>query len=249
MIDKCRTAVLIILTLAIVAGPALAQAYSGAGAWTSGGSTGQFVGGGISAGPGGVKTFSLGSGYTYSITSVSPADAQQLQSQGVRVISDAGREDHLRQLAGWPASGHQCGDRSAMPNMIVFGPGGFMGTGIWAGPGGTGVFASPGGVSISCRARRGRKRTGRRRSRRGRRLDQCRDRHGTDADVLVHRKRGRYVLDHPAVRRHDGQGTGNVPVALFTFLFPLTGPSLPVSKSVHNCSALRRWRLFRSCPR
>ncbi len=150
MIDKCRTAVLIILTLAIVAGPALAQAYSGAGAWTSGGSTGQFVGGGVSAGPGGVKTFSLGSGYTYSITSVSIAEAQQLQSQGVRAIAmPAGKTIYVSSQAGQSLD-IRAGDRSAMPNMIVFGPGGFMGTGIWAGPGaGTGVFVSPGGVSIS----------------------------------------------------------------------------------------------------
>jgi hypothetical protein len=128
---------------------ALAQAYSGAGAWTSGGSTGQFVGGGISAGPGGVKTFSLGSGNMYSITSVSPNDAQQLQSQGVRVIAvPAGKTIYVTSQAGQPLD-IRAGDRSAMPNMIVFGPNGFMGTGVWAGPGGAGVFASPGGVSIS----------------------------------------------------------------------------------------------------
>jgi hypothetical protein len=149
MNDKCRTAILMIIAVAIVAGPALAQAYSGAGAWTSGGSTGQFVGGGISAGPGGVKTFSLGSGNMYSITSVSPNDAQQLQSQGVRVIAvPAGKTIYVTSQAGQPLD-IRAGDRSAMPNMIVFGPNGFMGTGVWAGPGGAGVFASPGGVSIS----------------------------------------------------------------------------------------------------
>jgi hypothetical protein len=149
MIDKCRTAVLIMLTVAMVSGPALAQAYSGAGAWTSGGSTGQLVGGGISAGPGGVKTFSLGSSSMYSITSVSAADAQQLQSQGVRVIAvPAGKSIYVSSQAGQPLD-ISAGDRSAMPNMIVFGPGGFMGTGIWAGPGGSGVFAGPGGVSIT----------------------------------------------------------------------------------------------------
>jgi hypothetical protein len=149
MIDKCRIALLIILTLAIAAGPALAQAYSGAGAWTSGGSTGQFVGGGISAGPGDVKTFSPGSGYTYSITSVGTADAQQLQSQGVRVIAmPAGKTIYVSSQAGQPLD-IRAGDRSAMPNMIVFGPNGFTGTGIWAGPGGAGVFAGPGGVAIT----------------------------------------------------------------------------------------------------
>lgn len=160
MIDKCRTAVLIILAVAIVTGSAMAQAYSGAGAWTSGGSTGQFVGGGISAGPGGVKTFSLGSGYTYSITSVSPNDALQLQNQGVRVITvPAGKTIYITSQAGQPLD-IKAGDQSAMPNMIVFGPGGFMGTGVLAGPGtgawagagpgaGTGVFVSPGGVSIN----------------------------------------------------------------------------------------------------
>jgi hypothetical protein len=149
MIDKCRTVVLIILAPAIVAGPALAQAYSNAGAWTSGGgSTGQFVGGGVSAGPGGVKTFSLGSGYTYSITSVSPADAQQLQSQGVRVLAmPAGKIIYVSSQAGQPLD-INAGNRSAMPNMIVFGPKGFTGTGIWAGPGGAGVISGP-GVSIA----------------------------------------------------------------------------------------------------
>jgi hypothetical protein len=160
MIDKCRTAVLIILAIAIVTGPALAQAYSGAGAWTSGGSMGQFAGGGFSAGPGGVKTFSLGSSSMYSITSVSPNDVQQLQNQGVRVITvPAGKTIYITSQAGQPMD-IKAGDQGVMPNMIVFGPGGFAGTGVWAGPGtgawagtgpgtGTGVFVSPGGVSIN----------------------------------------------------------------------------------------------------
>jgi hypothetical protein len=107
-----------------------------------------------------VKTFSLGSGYTYSITSVSPNDALQLQNQGVRVITvPAGKTIYITSQAGQPLD-IKAGDQSAMPNMIVFGPGGFMGTGVLAGPGtgawagagpgaGTGVFVSPGGVSIN----------------------------------------------------------------------------------------------------
>ncbi len=160
MIDKCRTAVLIILAIAIVAGPAMAQAYSGAGAWTSGGSAGQVTGGGMSAGPGGVRTFSLGSGFMYSITSVSPNDALQLQNQGVRVVTvPAGKTLYVTSQTGQPLD-IRTGEQGVMPNTIVFGPGGFVGTGVWAGPGtgafagtgpgaGTGVFVSPGGVSIS----------------------------------------------------------------------------------------------------
>jgi hypothetical protein len=157
MIDKCRKALLIIMALAIVAGPAMAQAYSGGGTWTSAG--GQVTGGGISAGPGGVRTFSLGSGYTYSITSVSPDDVLRLQNQGVRVIAvPAGKTIYVTSQTGQPLD-IRAGDRGVMPNMIVFGPDGFVGTGVWAGPAGawagtgpgagTGVFMSPGGVSIS----------------------------------------------------------------------------------------------------
>jgi hypothetical protein len=162
MIDKCRMAVLILVMLAaaIVAVPAIAQVYTGTGAGVSGGSGVQVAGGGVSAGPGGVRTFSLGSGFMYSITSVSPNDALQLQNQGVRVITvPAGKTIYITSQAGQPLD-IKAGDQSAMPNMIVFGPGGFMGTGVWAGPGtgawagagpgaGTGVFVSPGGVSIN----------------------------------------------------------------------------------------------------
>jgi hypothetical protein len=160
MIDKYKMAVLFMLAVALVTGLAMAQAISGAGAWTSAGSGGQVTAGGVSAGPGGVRTFSLGSSSMYSITSVSLDDAQRLQSQGVRVITvPAGKTIYVSSQAGQPLD-IKAGDRSAMPNMIVFGPDGFIGTGIWAGPGtgawagtgpgaGTGVFVSPGGVSIS----------------------------------------------------------------------------------------------------
>jgi hypothetical protein len=144
MIGKFGKAIMIILAVALVAGPATAQAYSSAGAWTSGG--------GVSVGTGGARTFSLGSGYTYSITSVSPQEAQQLQSQGVRAIAvPAEKTIYVSSQTGRPLE-IKAGDRGVVPNMIVFGPGGFAGTGVWAGAGpgaGTGVFVSPGGVSIN----------------------------------------------------------------------------------------------------
>jgi hypothetical protein len=147
MNDICRMT-LVVLAIAIISGPAMAQAYSGAGAWTSGGSAGQVTGGGVSAGPGGVKTFSLGSGYMYSITSVSPDDAIRLQNQGVRVVTvPAGKTIYVTSQTGQPLE-IKAGDQGVMPNMIVFGPGGFAGTGVWAGPG-TGVFVGPAGVSIN----------------------------------------------------------------------------------------------------
>ena len=162
MIDKYRMTVLILIMLAvaIVAVPAIAQVYTSAGAGVSGGSGVQVTGGGISAGPGGVRTFTLGSGYTYSITSVSPDDAQRLQSQGVRTIAvPADKMIYVTSQTGQPLD-IRAGERDVMPNVIVFGPGGFVGTGVMAGPGtgawagagpgaGTGVFVSPGGVSIS----------------------------------------------------------------------------------------------------
>jgi hypothetical protein len=150
MIEKCKTVILIMLAVALVAGPAMAQTYSGAGAYASGGSGVQVTGGGITVSPAGVKTFSLGSGNTYSITSVNSADAQQLQSQGVRVITaPAGKTIYVTSQAGQSLD-IKAGDQGVVPNMLVFGPGGFAGTGILAVPGaGTGVFISPGGVSIS----------------------------------------------------------------------------------------------------
>jgi hypothetical protein len=160
MIEKYRMTVLFMLAVVLVTGLAMAQAFSGAGAWTSGCGPVQITGGAISAGPGGVKTFTLGSSSTSSITSVSPGDAQQLQNQGVRVVTvPASKTIYVSSQAG-QALDIRAGDRGIMPNMIVFGPAGFVGTGVWAGPGtgafagtgpgtGTGVFISPGGVSIS----------------------------------------------------------------------------------------------------
>jgi hypothetical protein len=150
MIEKCKTVILIMLAVVLVAGPAMAQTYSGAGAYASGGSGVQVTGGGITVSPAGVKTFSLGSGYTYSITSVSSADAQQLQSQGVRVITaPAGKTIYVTSQAGQSLD-IKAGDQGVVPNLLLFGPGGFAGTGILAVPGaGTGVFISPAGVSIN----------------------------------------------------------------------------------------------------
>jgi hypothetical protein len=150
MIEKCKTVILIMLAVAVVAGPAMAQTYSGAGAYASGGSAGQVTGGGITVSPAGVKTFSLGSGNMYSITSVSSADAQQLQSQGVRVITaPAGKTIYVTSQAGHSLD-IKAGDQGVVPNLLLFGPGGFAGTGILAVPGaGTGIFVSPAGVSIN----------------------------------------------------------------------------------------------------
>ena len=235
MIDKCRTAVLIILAIAIVTGPAMAQTYSGAGAWTSSGNAGQVTGGGVSAGPGGVRTFSLGSGFMYSITSVSPNDALQLQNQGVRVVTvPAGKTLYVTSQTGQPLD-IRTGEQGVMPKTIVFGPGGFVGTGVWAGPGtgafagtgpgaGTGVFMSPGGVSISAvpgagEAYRSAEVPGQEASLR------YRAGHRDNADVLVHRQSGRGISDYPAVWRQSRQGTvifQNPP----TLLFP---PELPSS--------------------
>ena len=210
MIEQFKKPVLIMMALAIVAGPALAQAYSSAGTWTSGG--GQVTGGGVSAGPGGVKTFSLGSGFMYSITSVSPNDAQQLQNQGVRVVTvPAGKTLYVTSQTGQPLD-IKTGDQGVMPNTIVFGPGRLRGHRClgraWHGcicryrtRSRDGRIRQPGRRLDQCRARSGRKRTDRRRCRRRRRLDRHRAGHRDHADVLVHRQRGRGIPDHPAVRR------------------------------------------------
>ena len=134
---------LVFLAIAIVSGPALAQAYSGAGAWTSGGGQGQVVGGGISAGPGGTQTFSLGSGMMYSMTSVSPDDVARLQGEGVRTITvPAGTTVYVTSQSGQPLNINT--GQGGTPNMIVFGPGGFAGVGVYAGPGGAWAGAGPG---------------------------------------------------------------------------------------------------------
>ena len=141
----CKTAALIFIAVAIVTGPAMAQAYAGAGAgtWTSGGG-GQYVGGGVSTGTGGAQTFSLGSGNMYSMMSVSPDDAARLQNEGVRVMTvPAGTMVYVTSQTGQPLNIGT--GQGQTPNMIVFGPGGFVGTGVWAGPG-TGAWAGTGGA-------------------------------------------------------------------------------------------------------
>jgi hypothetical protein len=145
MINICKTAavfliaVAIAITIATLAGPAMAQAYAGAGAgtWTSGGG-GQYVGGGVSTGTGGTQTFSLGSGTMYSMVSVSQDDVAKLQAEGVRVMTmPAGTTVYVTSQSGQPLNINT--GQGQMPNMIVFGPGGFVGTGVWAGTGGVGV--------------------------------------------------------------------------------------------------------------
>lgn len=151
MINFSKTAVLFVIAVAIVAGPAMAQGFAGAGAgtWTSGGG-GQVVGGGVTTGTGGTQTFSLGSGMMYSMVSVNQADAAKLQSEGVRVVTiPAGTMVYVTSQTGQPLNiGTSPGQT---PNMIVFGPGGFVGTGVWAGPG-TGAWAGTGGVGAGAGA-------------------------------------------------------------------------------------------------
>ncbi len=151
MINICKTAVVLFIAVAVLAGPAMAQGYAGAGAgtWTSGGG-GQFVGGGVSTGTGGTQTFSLGSGNMYSMVSVSSDDAARLQSEGVRVVNvPAGTTVYVTSQSGQPLNINT--GQGQTPNMIVFGPGGFVGTGVWAGQG-TGAWAGTGpgaGVGVS----------------------------------------------------------------------------------------------------
>lgn len=145
MMNICKTAALIFIVVAIVTGPAMAQGYAGAGAgtWTSGGG-GQYIGGGVSTGTGGTQTFSLGSGNMYSMMSVSPDDAARLQNEGVRVVTvPAGTMVYVTSQTGQPLNIGT--GQGQTPNMIVFGPGGFVGTGVWAGPG-TGAWAGTGGA-------------------------------------------------------------------------------------------------------
>ncbi|HUL62246.1 MAG TPA: hypothetical protein VLT35_04220 [Methanocella sp.] len=146
--DIYRMTMIIALTIAVVSAPALAQAYAGGGAWSSSG--GQVSGGGVSVGPGGAQTFSLGGNFMYSMTSVSPDDAARLQSEGVRVVmAPAGRSVHVTAQSGGPLN---VDTKSPLPNTIVFGPGGLAGVGVYTGPGAgasasAGAIAGPGGAA------------------------------------------------------------------------------------------------------
>lgn len=125
--------------LAIVVGSAAANAeksYAGAGVATTGdGYSSQFVSTG-GTGTGGSQTFSLGSGFMYSMTSVSPQDMAGLESSGVKVVRvPAGTNVYVTATTGQPPS---ISTGTGPTNMIVFGPGGFVGAGAWTGTGSMG---------------------------------------------------------------------------------------------------------------
>ena len=140
------TAVLL-LALALPAAVMAFQTYTGAGAGTSTmGGGGQFVSvGGTTGGP--TQTFSLGSGFMYSMTQVNPADVTSLESQGVRVVNvPAGTNVYVTATTGQPP---QIATGTGPTNMIVFGPGGFVGAGAYAGTGGVGIGPGVGvGVQV-----------------------------------------------------------------------------------------------------
>jgi hypothetical protein len=154
MIKIYRTAALLMLAIAIISGPAMAQAYSGAGTWTStGGTSGQYVGGGVSTGTGGTQTFSLGSGYMYSMVSVNPNDVKSLEDQGVRTITvPAGSTVYITAQTGQPLNINTAPGQA--PNMLVFGPNGFVGAGVFGGQG-TGAYAGAGGAGAGAGASAG----------------------------------------------------------------------------------------------
>lgn len=132
-----------VLIIAFASGPAMAQVYSGAGAQADG--AGQATTGTYVAAPGGTQTFSLGTGYMYSMETVSLNDVSRLQSMGVRtIVVPAGSTVHITVQTGQPIDIRTAAPGQA-PNMIVFGPGGFVGVGVFAGPG-TGAFAGTGPV-------------------------------------------------------------------------------------------------------
>lgn len=141
-------AVLVLLALLGAAGFLAARDSAGSGAMVSaGGTAGQVSGGGVSVGPGGAQTFSLGSGFMYSMMSIGADEASKLQQQGVRTITvPAGQMVYVTSSTGQPMS---IDTRPGVtPNTIVFGPGGLAGVGAWAGPG-TGAWAGPAGVVAS----------------------------------------------------------------------------------------------------
>lgn len=142
-------AVLVLLALLGAAGFLAARDSAGSGAMVSaGGTAGQVLSsGGVSVGPGGAQTFSLGSGFMYSMMSIGADEASKLQQQGVRTIKmPAGQMVYVTSSTGQPLS---IDTRPGVtPNTIVFGPGGLAGVGAWAGPG-TGAWAGPAGVVAS----------------------------------------------------------------------------------------------------
>jgi|AGTN01.2.fsa_nt_gi hypothetical protein len=142
---------LVALAVALVAGLAVALIHSGAGTGASGNTA---------AGTGNVKSFSTGGSYAYSVSSVSKDEAKHLQDQGVQVITvPASKAIYVTSQAGRPPE-IRTGDLSTLPNTIIFGPGGFISTGVWPGPGvpmwawtgpgaGASVVVGPGGVAVN----------------------------------------------------------------------------------------------------
>jgi hypothetical protein len=143
-----RGIIYLIIALALASGPAFAQAYAGAGTMTSGQGS-QFAGVQSTAGPGGTQTFMLGSGMMFSVTQVNPDDASRLQSEGVRVVTmPAGSPVSVTAQTGQPID---IRSGQGQPNTIIFGPGGFVGVGVYAGPG-TGAYAGTSGAGASAGA-------------------------------------------------------------------------------------------------
>ncbi len=113
-----RTAVLIVLALAIISGPAMAQQTSAVTPAT--------------ADTSGKQTFSLG-GYNFVINTINQVDATRLQEMGVRTVSvPAGTTVYVASSTGQtlPINTGQ-----GPTNMIVFGPNGFLGAGTMSGAG------------------------------------------------------------------------------------------------------------------
>ncbi|MGA9139525.1 MAG: hypothetical protein WBZ29_04840 [Methanocella sp.] len=117
MIKTARTLVLIMLALAIVAGPAMAQqTTAGVGATAPGMSE--------------TKTFTLGDN-KFSINTIGQVDASRLQEMGVSTVSvPAGTTVYVTYSATSPQS---TGMAQAPKNMIVFGPNGYAGAAAWTG--------------------------------------------------------------------------------------------------------------------
>lgn len=135
----------LLLTIALPAAVLALQSYAGAGAGAGGG--GQFVSvGGTAGGTGGgrTQTFSLGSGFMYSMASVNPNDAASLQASGVRTITQpAGTNVFVTTTTGQPV---QISTGQGPSNLLVFGPDGFLGAGAGGMTGG-GVAIGPGGAT------------------------------------------------------------------------------------------------------
>lgn len=110
MMSRLKTIILIMMALAVISGPAMAQQTS--------------AGAGMTTGTDNRKTFTLGDN-TFTINTINQVDATRLQEMGVRTVSvPAGETVYVTYLTSAGTKKPTSFVKGPI-NMIVFGPNGF----------------------------------------------------------------------------------------------------------------------------